>query len=121
MKNIVVVFLNFNFLFFILFFPYYFFFYPYNFLFFPYFFLLHTRTLTLFFSFFPFFSLPLSPNSRTFHKAVFLSLSFLFIFFLPFSLFSYHFVHKFLSLYPIKTHKLKDHTQPHHLILIKRR
>ena len=86
--------------------------------FFPSFLLL--RTLTLFFlSFFPLFSLPLPPNSRTFLRALFLTFSFS-IFFLPFSLFSQHFVCKFLSLYPIKTHKLKGHTQSHHLILIKR-
>ena len=113
-----IAFLNFNFLFFILFFLYFFIFFSSIFpsfflLFFLSFFLLHTRTLTLFlFYFFPLFSLPLPPNSRTFHRALFLSLSF-FIFFIPFSLFSYHFFCKFLSLYPIKTHKLKGHTQPY--------
>ena len=66
---------------------------------------------------FLFFFLLLSPffpttSSRTFQFSQ-SSLSF-FIFLLPFSLFSYHFVCKFLSLYPIKTHKLKGHT--HHTI-----
>ena len=84
-ENIVIAFLNFNFLFFILFFP--FFFIHISFFFFspphtyPYFFL---------FFLFPLFSLPLPPHSRTFHKALFLPLSFfyyLFSFFLsPFSL-----------------------------------
>ena len=81
-----IAFLNFNFLFFILFFPSFF-----SSIFLSSFFLLHTRTLTLFFfSFFPLFSLPLPPHSRTFHRALFLPLSFfyyLFSFFLsPFSL-----------------------------------
>ena len=85
-ENIVIAFLNFNFLFFILFFPSFF-----SSIFLSSFFLLHTRTLTLFFfSFFPLFSLPLPPHSRTFHRALFLPLSFfyyLFSFFLsPFSL-----------------------------------
>ena len=121
-----IAFLNFNFLFFILFFLYFFiFFHPYflilSFFFFSLFFSsTHVPLLFSFFTSFLFFSLPLPPNSRTFHKTLFLSLSF-FIFFIPFSLFSYHFFCMFLSLYPIKTHKLKGHTQPHHLILIKRR
>ena len=84
-----ITFLNFNFLFFILFFPYFFSsIFPSSF--YPSCFLLHTFTLTLFFSFsfFPLFSLPLPPNSRTFHKALFFSLSFSFFFYFFLSLFS---------------------------------
>ena len=117
-ENIVIAFLNFNFLFFILFFP--FFFIHISFFFFspphtyPYFFLFFLLS-----SFFPTTSSTLQniPQSSLSSSFFFL----LFIFFLPFSLFSCHFVYKFLSLYPIKTHKLKGHTQPHHLILIKQR
>ena len=117
-ENIVIAFLNFNLLFFI-FFPLYFLLFFSSF--FPplFFSSTHVPLLFSFFSFFPLFSLPLPPNSRSFHRALSLSLSLsllifnFLIFFLPFSLFSYHFVHKFLSLYPIKTHKLKGHTQPY--------
>ena len=83
-ENIVIAFLNFNFLFFILFFPSFF-----SSIFLSSFFLLHTRTLTLFFfSFFPLFSLPFPPHSRTFHRALFLPLSFFYFLssFLPFLL-----------------------------------
>ena len=119
------VFLNFNFLFFILCFPYFifilsifpsffsplffssthvsllFFFFISFFPLFPNHFL-HTRAFTCFLYFLlSTFSLPLHTSERS-AQSYALSFS---IFFLPFSLFSYHFVCKFLSLYPIKTHK----------------
>ena len=121
------VFLNFNFLFFNVGFPYFIFLSIFPSLFFPSFFLLHTPTLT-FFSLFPSFLFFLTTSSthmlllffffsffRLFpyyftvqnvpHGAeLFLPLSFS-IFFLPVSLFSCQLVCKFLSLYPIKTHK----------------
>ena len=106
-ENIVTIFLNFNFLFFILCFPYFIlFFYPYFLLFFPSFFLLHACTLNFFFfiSFFPLFSYHFTPPNVPHRAELFLPLSFS-IFFLPFSLFSCQLVCKFLSLYPIKTHK----------------
>ena len=81
-ENIVVAFLNFNFLFFILFFPYFFILFfihiiSFFFLFFPplFFSSTHVPLLFSFFSFFPLFSLPLPPNSRSFHRALSLSLS----------------------------------------------
>ena len=126
------IFLNFNFLFFILCFPYFILFsYPYFLLlllFFPFFSHPHTYPY-FFFSLFPYFLFfpttssthgPLLffffissfclfsyhftlPNVP--HRAeLFLPLSFS-IFFLPFSLFSCQFICKFLSLYPIKAHK----------------
>ena len=125
-----ITFLNFNFACFILFFPYFFTFFSSIFpsSFFLSFFLLHTRTILFSFSFFPPFSPTTSSTLQDIPHSTELSSSFFFfffffflIFFLPFSLFSCHFVYKFLSLYPIKTHKLKGHKQPHHLILIKRR
>ena len=82
-----VVFLNFNFLFFILFFPYYYFFYPYNFLFFPIFFSsTHVPLLFsfLFFLFFPYHFLQTLEHSTK--LSFFLFLFYLFSFFL--SLFS---------------------------------
>ena len=133
------VFLNFNFLFFILCFPYFIlFFYPYFLLFFsstpaplPFFSLFHsflffpttssTHVPLLFFfiSFFRLFPYHFTLQNVPCRAEHFLPLS-ISIFFLPFSLFSCHFVCKFLSLYPIKTHKLTGYTQPHNLVLIKR-
>ena len=125
------IFLNFNFLFFILCFPYFILFsYPYFLLllFFPFFSHPHTYPYFLFLYFLiSSFFLPLPPHMGPYfffffissfclfsyhftppnvpHRAeLFLPLSFS-IFFLPFSLFSCQFVCKFLSLYPIKAHK----------------
>ena len=107
-ENIMIAFFNFNFLF--------------LFLkkkkkililnFFPLFFFSFHRYFLLFFLLFPFFPSTSSTLQNIPHRALFLPLSF-FIFFLPFSAISCHFVCKFLSLYPIKTHKLKDHTHNH--------
>ena len=123
-----IAFFNFNFLFcfskkkifflFLIFFSFFFFFFSFHnyflllfflILFFPLFFSPPHTYPYFFFSFFPSTS---STLQNIPHRALFLPLSF-FIFFLPFSAISCHFICKFLSLYPIKTHKLKDHTHNH--------
>ena len=90
-----------------------------SFLFFPTTSSTHVPLLFFFISFFRLFPYHFTLQNIPCRAEHFLPLS-ISIFFLPFSLFSCHFVCKFLSLYPIKTHKLKGHTQPNHLILIKR-
>ena len=79
-ENIVTVFLNFSFLFFILCFPYFILFFIHIFFFFPSFFLLHTRTLNFFFLYFLLssFSLPLPPHTWPYFFSLFPS----FVFFL---------------------------------------
>ena len=92
--------------------------YPYSFslflcfLFFPTTSSIHVPLLFFFISFFRLFPYHFTLQNFPHKVELFLPLSFS-IFFLPFSLFSCYFVYKFFSLYPIKTHKLKGHTQPY--------
>ena len=92
--------------------PYSFFSLFLSFLFFPTTSYIHVPLLFFFISFFRLFPYHFTLQNVPHTVELFLPLSFS-IFFLPFSLFSCQFVCKFLSLYPIKTHKLKGHTQPH--------